>query len=370
MNDSFYAALAEKSLTGDRLTDAECKQVLETDSDNLLPLLNAAFKVRQTYFHRDVSIHILNNAKNGHCPEDCSYCVQAKSSDTDIADYPMKTEDEIMLEAKSAYESGAFRYCMVFAGRGPSKKRVEKLSSLVKKIKETYPIQVCLSPGLIDDADAVQLKEAGLDRLNHNLNTSEEMYEKICTTHTYQDRLNTLKSAQKAGLETCSGMIVGMGESDEDIIEVARKLRDLKSPSIPVNFYMPIDGAPLAENVDPFKELSPERCLKILCLMRFVNPDAEIRAAAGREIHLRSMQGLALYPANSLFMDGYLNTRGSNMEGTLQMIKDAGFTPKTDFNMDALINAAKSKESDLRDPLLTDGEVILKRKEDLSPFSG
>ena len=369
MNASFYADLAEKSLNGDCLTEDECKQVLTTPSEDLLLLLNAAFKVRKTYFDRDVSIHILNNAKNGHCPEDCSYCVQAKSSDTDIVDYPMKTEDEIMLEAKSAYESGAFRYCMVFAGRGPSKKRVEKLSGLVKKIKETYPIQVCLSPGLIDDADEQQLKEAGLDRLNHNLNTSEQMYEKICTTHTYQDRLNTLKSAQKAGLETCSGMIVGMGETADDIIEVALKLRDLKSPSIPVNFYMPVEGAPLAEDIDPFKALSPEYCLKVLCLMRFLNPKAELRAAAGREIHLRSMQSFALYPANSLFMDGYLNTKGSNMEGTLQMIKDAGFTPKTDFNMDALINAAKSKESDLRDPLLADGEVILKRKEDLSPFS-
>ena len=180
---------------------------------------------------------------------------------------------------------------------------------------------MCLSPGLITDEDATVLKEAGLDRLNHNLNTSEKHYESICSTHTYQDRLNTLFSAQKAGLETCSGLIVGMGETAEDIIEVAFKLRELKTPSIPVNFYIPLEGAPLKEKVDPFKELSPSYCVRILCLLRFLNPKAEIRMAAGREIHLRSLQGLGLYPANSLFMDGYLNTKGTNLEqaGTLLM---------------------------------------------------
>jgi len=363
------SSLSERSLNGDCLTIDECKQILEEPSLNLLQLLDQAFTVRHHYWKKSVSIHILNNAKNGHCPEDCSYCVQAKTSDTDIADYPIKSEDEILAEAKSAFESGAFRYCMVFSGRGPSKPRVKKLSTIIKKIKETYPIQVCLSPGLIDDQDAQDLKAAGLDRLNHNLNTSEKHYETICSTHTYQDRLNTLMSAQKAGLETCSGVIVGMGETHDDLIEVALKLRELKSPSIPVNFYIPVEGAPLADSVDPYKELTPEYCLRVLCLFRFLNPSTELRAAAGREIHLRSLQPLAFYPANSIFMDGYLNTKGTNMAHTLEMIKDAGFSPKTDFNLDVLLNKAKTIKATPKDTMIRDGEIILKQVEDLRPTS-
>jgi biotin synthase len=342
MKDTWYKTLTEKALNNISLTKDECISILEETSVDLLSLLHAAFRVRHAFYKRDVSIHILNNGKNGECPEDCSYCVQSNASTSDIVDYPMKSERDILLEAKTAYESGAFRYCMVFSGRGPSKHRVKKLANLIKQIKDTYPIQVCLSPGLIDEEDAKSLKNAGLDRLNHNLNTSESFYSKICTTHTYTDRMNTLKNAQKAGLETCSGLIVGMGESALDIIEVGFSLKKLQSPSIPVNFYIPVEGAPLAETTDPFNHLTPEYCLRVLCLMRFLNPKAEIRAAAGREIHLRSLQSLALYPANSLFMDGYLNTKGSNMRDTLEMIKDAGFTPKTPFNIDALINGAKN----------------------------
>ncbi len=322
------------------MTKAEALELLTSPSLPLLPLLQSAYTVRHHYWKNEVSIHILNNAKNGHCPEDCGYCAQAKTSKADIESYPIKSEAEILEEARQAYEGGAFRYCMVFSGRGPSKQNVEKLSGLIKKIKETYPIQVCLSPGLVDEADAQALKAAGLDRFNHNLNSSESFYPTICSTHTYQDRLNTLQSVKKAGISMCSGMIVGLGEKPEDVVDVLFTLRELESPSIPINFYMPIDGTDLKTNTDPFANLSPEYCLRVLCLARFLNPTAEIRAAAGREMHLRSMQVMALYPANSIFMEGYLNTVGNSSAQTLQMIKDAGFTVKTDFSLDALLNQA------------------------------
>lgn len=364
MDIQFYHSLAEKSLSGNTLDIDTCKQILSGENIDLLQLLHSAYTVRQKYFNNEVTVHILNNAKNGNCPEDCSYCVQSKKSDAEIADYPMKSEPEIMEEAKVAYESGAHRYCMVFAGRGPSKPRVKKLAGLIEKIKTTYPIQVCLSPGLIDDADARQLKSAGLDRLNHNLNTSKAYYETICTTHTYEDRVNTLLSAQKAGLETCSGVIIGMGESADDLLEVMFKLREMNSRSIPVNFYMPVEGAPLAESIDPFKELNPQYCLRVLCLMRFLNPDAELRAAAGREIHLRQMQSMALYPASSLFMDGYLNTKGTNMKQTIQMIRDAGFVMKSDMDMDQLL--ASADFNDKSKPEHENSDIpILKKLEDL-----
>jgi biotin synthase len=184
------------------------------------------------------------------------------------------------------------------------------------------------------DADSTRLlKEAGLDRLNHNLNTSASRYGKICSTHTFADRLNTLKAARKAGLDICSGIIAGMGETAAELIELALMLRNLEAKSIPINFLLPIAGNRLKNT----QNLSPGYCLRILCLFRFLVPQAEIRAAAGREYHLRSMEVMSLFPANSLFMDGYLNTRGKSRKDTLQMIIDAGFTIKSDKSAEELL---------------------------------
>lgn len=298
------------------------QKILSSNDFELLPLLETAFQIRKKKWKKKVRIHILNNAKNGNCPEDCSYCVQGKKSTSGkLEDYPMKSDEEILAEAEKAYQAGAYRYCMVFAGRGPSDKRVQHLSNLIKKIKSNYPLEICVSPGLLKEGQAETLKEAGLDRLNHNLNTTELNYTDICTTHSFQDRLKTLEYARNANLDVCSGMILGMGEGPEGVYEIFKKLSDLKAASIPVNFLIPIEGAPLGQP----ENLTPEYCLRVLCLARFMNPEAEIRAAGGREYHLRGLQSLALYPANSIFMDGYLNVIGQKQKDTLQMILDAGF---------------------------------------------
>ena len=247
MERRFYDELAQAGLQADILSDEVCLDILTSSAIELLPLLDAAYQVRKKYTGKEVQLHIINNAQNGYCPEDCFYCAQAKSSDADIEAYAMKSDAEMLAEAQCAYESGAYRYCMVFAGRGPSKKRVEHLAGLIGEIKSRYPIEVCLSAGLIDKEDAQALKAAGLDRLNHNLNTSERHYPKICTTHTYQDRLDTLNAAQTASIELCAGIIVGMGEKEKDVIEVAKTLRELEVQSIPVNFLIPIPGNALSE---------------------------------------------------------------------------------------------------------------------------
>ena len=360
MERRFYEELAQTGLRGDMLSDELSLRILTSSTVELLPLLDAAYQVRKQCTGKEVQLHIINNAQNGYCPEDCHYCAQAKSSDADIATYPIKSDEEMLKEAKCAYESGAFRYCMVFAGRGPSKTRVEQLSGLIREIKSRYPIQVCLSAGLIDNESAQTLKQAGLDRLNHNLNTSERHYPQICTTHTYQDRLDTLHAAQTASIELCAGIIVGMGEKEKDVIEVAKTLRKLEVQSIPVNFLIPIPGNALSDAPG----LNPEYCLRVLCLYRFLNPRAEIRVAAGREVHLRSMEVMALYPANSLFVEGYLNTRGASRKQTLQMIKDAGFTIKADRALEELL-----KQEDEGKDLLTidDSKTLLKDVKDLRP---
>ena len=316
-----YEALARHSLSDIAPSEAEALWVLDGVDVELLPLLHAAYEPRRRAFGRNVMVHVLNNVQNGLCPEDCGYCSQNKDSASAIRKYAMKSDEAILAEAESAVRSGASRYCMVLSGRGPTVERTRRIAGLVREIKSRWPIEVCVSAGLMGDVHAQILKEAGLDRMNHNLNTSERRYDEITSTHTYADRVATLEAAKRNGIESCSGMIVGMGEESADIVEVAFKLRELEVPSIPVNFLIPIAGNRVRDD----GSLTPERCLRALCLMRFINPNAEIRVAAGREGHLRSMQPLALYPANSLFVEGYLTTRGDTVKETYAMIRDAGF---------------------------------------------
>jgi biotin synthase len=352
-----YSKLVQQSLDDQELSPSTAVQILEDSSVELLPLLTAAYEVRKKFCGKSVTIHIINNAQNGFCPEDCHYCAQAKSSKANIKEYPLKSEDEILKEAERAYKSGAYRYCMVFAGRGPSQRRVNDLARVIKEIKSRYPIEICVSAGLLDEEKASVLKDAGLDRLNHNLNTSQKHYPNICSTHTYNDRWETLTAARKAGLQLCSGIIVGMGESDRDVIDVAYQLRKLKAESIPVNFLIPVQGTLLATP----PQITPEYCLKVLSLYRFLNPKSEIRIAAGREYHLRNMEVLALYPANSLFMDGYLNAKGGERAKTLQMIKDAGFTIDADFDVDQLLAQEYNKAEHIP-------EIGMKNFQELRPF--
>lgn len=319
------------------LSKNDGRQLLSNETD-MIELLSVTYSLRKKYYNKAVRIHVLNNSQNGYCPEDCHYCVQSKDSKVPIEKYTKKDEEQILKEAENAYNKGAFRYCMVFSGRGPSKKRVQFLSSVIKKIKAQFPIEVCLSPGLISKDDAKILSDSGLDRYNHNLNTSEAHYPNICTTHTFQDRLDTLSNVHENNIDICSGMIIGMGESDDDIIDVAIKLRDVNVKSIPINFYLHIEGNTLGQ----MPMVSAEKCCKIVALFRAFHPQAEIRLAAGREHYLGDLQPMALMAANSLFMNGYLNIKGSDIHDTITMIEHAGYTVDADIDLTNLKNSAKT----------------------------
>ena len=362
----FATRLADAALANQPLSADDALRVLTDDSLDVYGLAHAAYRVRHHHFGRGVQVHILNNAQNGRCPEDCSYCTQAKTSDADIEPYPIKNEEEVLAEAGRAYDAGAHRYCMVFSGRGPTEKRTEQLAGYVRAVKDKYPsLEVCVSAGLLDDEKAEVLKLAGLDRLNHNLNTSRARYGDICTTHTYDDRVNTLLSAKRAGLQTCSGLIAGMGESPSELVELALTLADLKAESIPVNFLLPFEGNVL----DTPHGLTPAYCLRILCLFRFANPAADVRCAAGREYHLRSLEPMSLLPANSLFLDGYLNGRGAERRRTYAMIEDAGFELVGDHTVgdlrDALPADAAPAAATAAD--LTHDGVTIKTMDELRP---
>ncbi len=324
-----YDHWAALGLDDQPITRDDALRIVRGDGVDLMPLLDAAGRVRRRYFGNTVSVHVLDNVQNGACPEDCGYCGQSADSDAPLKPYKLKGVDDIVADAQNAKASGAFRFCMALSGRGPDDRDIDHMCEAIGRVK-AMGLRTCLSAGLLDEAKAQRLKAAGLDRLNHNLNTSRDHYPAICSTHTYDDRMATLAAARGAGLGVCSGMIVGMGETHRDVVDVALALRDFRAESIPVNFLLPIAGNRVNDPVCEGRPLDPQLVLRVLSMVRLVNPTAEVRVAAGREQHLRSMQAMALWPANSLFVSGYLLTEGDDAAATLRMILDAGFVPRLD----------------------------------------
>ena len=316
-----FGRLAAKSLEGQIPDREEMKAVLNTPDERLMELLSAAFKVRHHYFGKRVQIHVLQNAKSGLCPEDCHYCSQSSVSEAPIDRYPFLSKEKLIDGAMQAKAAGAVRYCIVNSGRGPTNKEIQEIAAAVREIKNNVGIDICCSLGLMNEEKARSLKEAGVGRINHNLNTSRQHHPAVVTTHTYEERVATIEEVKAAGLSTCSGGIIGMGETDDDIIDLALTLRQLDIDSIPVNFLTSIAKTPF----EAVNQLTPQRCLKTLCLFRFINPGKEIRVAGGREVNLRSLQPLSLFPANSIFVNGYLTTPGQPASDAHRMIEDLGF---------------------------------------------
>ena len=320
-SDISWSEWAGHVLDGHVLSMEQGLAILRSPDNVLLELLDAAFRIRRAYWGRTVQLYFLMNAKSGLCPEDCSYCSQSKVSTAEIPRYNLLSRDKILEGAQIAFERQAKTYCIVISARGPNEREMKAVETLVPEIKKRFSMDVCACLGLLTPEQAQRLKACGVDTVNHNLNTSEEHYSEICTTHTYQDRIQTLRAVRDAGMKLCSGGILGMGERDEDIVQMALALKDLNVESIPVNFLNPIPGTPLSGR----QELTPRRCLRILSLYRFTNPKAEIRIAGGRELQLGSMQCMGLYAANSLFVGDYLTTRGQAPESDYRMIKEMGF---------------------------------------------
>jgi len=313
--------LAGRVLEEHRLTSEEGLAILRASDEELLDLLAAAYRVRRRWFANRVHLNFLINAKSGRCGEDCGYCSQSSVSQADISQYDLLNPEEILDGARVASHRKAGTYCIVTSGRGPWEREIEVITRVVARIRKEYGLRICVSSGLLTAEQAGRLKACGVARINHNLNTSERFYSRICTTHTYQERLATLRAVREAGLEICSGGIVGMGEEDVDVVELALRLGQLGVAAIPVNFLIPIPGTPL----ESAPGLNPRYCLKVLVLFRLANPKCELRIGAGRETHLGSLQPLGLYPANSIFVGDYLTTKGQAPEEDYRMIEALGF---------------------------------------------
>lgn len=313
--------LALEVLEGKVLSNEEAMEILNSPDEDLLELLHSSYIIRHHYYGNKVKLNRIVNTKSGLCSENCGYCSQSSISNAPIEKYRMIDKDSILEGAKQAYDMKAGTYCIVASGRGPSNKEIDTVVEAVKDIKDKYNLTVCACLGLLNSDQAGRLKEAGVDRYNHNINTSEKHHEAITTSHTYQDRVNTVDIVKQAGISPCSGVIIGMKELKQDVIDMAFSLKALDADSIPVNFLNAIDGTPL----EGTNELNPRYCLKVLALMRFINPTKEIRISGGREVNLRSLQPLGLYPANSIFVGDYLTTNGQESSADHQMLEDLGF---------------------------------------------
>ncbi|MFN5321929.1 MAG: biotin synthase BioB [Planctomycetota bacterium] len=316
-----WLELAEAVIQGQAIDRQQALEILQTPDEEILNLLAGAYRIRREYFGKTVQLYFLMNAKSGLCPEDCHYCSQSKVSEAEIPRYNILNREKLLDGARVAAERNSKTYCLVISARGPNEREMKAVETIVPEIKQKYGLNICACLGLLTPEQAERLKAAGVDKVNHNLNTSDNFYSKICSTHTYGDRLATLQAVRNAGMQLCSGGIIGMGEAPSDIVDMAFSLRELSVESIPLNFLNPIEGTPLANE----GKLTPLACLKALAMFRFVNPKSELRIAGGREIHLRSLQPLGLYAANSIFVGDYLTTKGQAPEQDYRMVEDLGF---------------------------------------------
>ncbi|MDV2885473.1 biotin synthase BioB [Alkalihalophilus pseudofirmus] len=312
---------AERAITGEELSLDEGLSILQADDEEVLPILQAAFKVRSHFYGKKVKLNMIINAKSGLCPENCGYCSQSIVSTAPVEKYSFLDKETLLAGAREAMERKAGTYCIVASGRGPTERELDGVIEAVEEITATMPLKICACLGILTDEKAKRLKQAGVHRYNHNINTHRDHHEAITTSHTYDNRVETVESAKSAGMSPCSGVIIGMGETDEQIVEMAYALREIDADSIPVNFLHAVPGTPLEGK----SRTAPMKALRVLALMRFINPSKEIRVSGGRELNLRTLQPLALYAANSIFVGDYLTTEGQSVEIDHHMIEDLGF---------------------------------------------
>ncbi|WP_394856303.1 biotin synthase BioB [Staphylococcus borealis] len=313
--------LADRILNQELLSKDEALALFEDETIDTFELLNEAYIIRKHFFGKKVKLNMILNAKSGICSEDCGYCGQSVKM-KDKQRYALVEPEKIKAGAQVATDNHIGTYCIVMSGRGPTNREVDHICETVHDIKALHPqLKICACLGLTNEAQAEKLKEAGVDRYNHNLNTSERYHSEVVTTHTYKDRVRTVEIMKANHISPCSGVICGMGETNEDIIDMAFALKDIDADSIPINFLHPIKGTKFGG----LDLLSPMKCLRIIAMFRLINPSKEIRIAGGREVNLRSLQAIALKAANSIFVGDYLITGGQPNELDYQMIEDLGF---------------------------------------------
>lgn len=318
---NYSELLKQKIFDGEQITKQEAIELYEQP---LSELCRNADEIRRHFCSNGFDICTIINGKSGHCSENCRFCAQSAHNHTDAAEYPLLSTEEIVEQAKINDKQGVLRYSIVTSGKRLPDAEVDKMCEAVSEIKKQTGISVCISFGLLNEEQYRKLKDAGVSRVHNNLETSRRNFPNICTTHTFDDKLNAIRAAQAAGLSICSGGIMGLGETPEDRIDMALTLRELGIKSVPVNMLNPIPGTPMKQN----KKLTSDDMRRIVAVYRFILPDASIRLAGGRGLLEDKGKGCFLSGANAAISGDMLTTAGITVKTDMELLTKLGYEVK------------------------------------------
>ena len=317
----FIKECQEKVFSGIGITSDDAEKLFNISDENIKELARAANQITRDFNGNKVDVEQLNNIKKNACSEDCSFCGQSAFFDTGIETYQLPTAEEVVIKASKAKTEGAESYCLVAAWREPSPKDFDKVCNIIREINNKVGINVECSLGFLTPEQAKKLKELNVKRYNHNLETSKSKFSEICTTHTYDDRLKTLQIARDAGLELCTGGIIGLGETRKQRMELALELAALCPEEVTINILVPIPGTPLELQT----KIANSEILRMFSVIRFLLPESVIKISGGRETNLDdSGEELLQSGANGIITSGYLTMGGNDSEKDFKMIKKIG----------------------------------------------
>lgn len=317
---NYFYELARAIASGHSMAPEELSCLLSLPYTQVKSLFPGADMLRARSFSNKISLCTITNAKSGQCTEDCAFCAQSAHHRASNS-YPLKKWPELAETGKGAAGSSAIkRFSMVTSGKSLKPDEIQEIVQATRELVNNN-IRTCASLGILETSDLDQLKKAGLERYHHNLETAPGFFPKICTTHNIAQRIQTVNKAKQAGLSVCSGGVFGLGETDAHVVELAQILKDLNVDAVPINFLIPIPGTPL-ENI---RGLTPLRCLKIICLIRYIIPEAEIIICGGRVENLRELHPFIFMAGASGIMTGnYLTRKGRSLRDDLELIRDMG----------------------------------------------
>lgn len=305
--------------------DERIEQLMELYDIPLDELVEMSAKVTSENFNNEVEFCSIISAKTGKCQENCKYCSQSAHNKAKLHVHPLLPIEEVKNAALDAKQNGATRFCIVTSGRVPDNEDFEKILEMIREVDKIEGLHTCCSLGILSEEQVEQIKDAGVERYNHNLNTAESYHGEICTTHDFKDRVNTVKLVQKYGIEACTGGIIGMGESRRQRVELAVELADLNPKTVPINFLNPIEGTPL-ENLEP--AIDEEEILRTICVFRIAMPKAILRYAGGRTTRFsEEYQRLGIKAGvNGLLVGNYLTTTGSTPQQDSELVSGMGLS--------------------------------------------
>ncbi len=319
--EQFINDAVARIIQGGSLTPEEAVRLADAEGSAVLDLFRGATRIKEHFVGPEVHLCSIINAKSGRCAEDCAFCAQSAHHQTDAPVYPLVEEERLLESARDAESSGSACFGIITSGTTVNGAELEKILAALRRIRQETTILPSCSLGIIDEETAVKLKEAGMDTYHHNLETAESYFPAICTTHDYQDDVNTVRAVKKAGVKVCCGGIFGLGESAAQRVEMAFTLKELDVDSVPLNFLNPIEGTKL----EGAANITAMQCLKTIALYRFILPDKRITVCGGREKNLRDLQSWIFFAgANGTMIGNYLTTMGRNVEVDKKMFSDLG----------------------------------------------